>query len=103
MRRVVTAACTIALVFSAVGPSSAIALTKARAERAVVKRVKARYFPKSAYAECHRLSAKLFGCSYTYFPINTSECKGGAKVREYPSGLAVTLGKPHAVIDNGGC
>lgn len=103
MRKFVAVLAVVGLLGGTVGAADALALSKARAERAVVKRVKARYYPESAYAHCHRLSSSLFGCSYTYFPLNTSECKGGAKVRQFPDGISVTLGKPHAVIDNGGC
>lgn len=87
-----------------IGAASA-ALSKARAERAVIQRVKARYFPKKgAFADCHRLSSTRFGCTYNYTSSpSESWCEGGAKVRQFPSGLAVSLSKPRAVIDNGGC
>jgi hypothetical protein len=95
----------IAILVLGVGATTASALSKARAEHAVVQRVKARYFPKNgAFAHCHRLSSKRFGCTYSYTSSPSgSWCEGGAKVRQFPSGLAVSLGKPRAVIDNGGC
>lgn len=84
--------------------ASASALSKSRAEQAVVQRVKAKYFPRQgAFAECNRLSGTLFGCTYNYTSFSKSWCEGGAKVRQFPSGISVSLGRPRAVIDNGGC
>ena len=104
MRKSLAVFAAVALLGGTVGAADALALTKSRAEHAVVKRVKSRFFPvRSAYASCHRLSGSLYGCTYTYFPQNQSLCEGGARVRQFPDGLSVTLGKPHASIDNGGC
>lgn len=104
MRKFLAVSVAVALLGGTLGTADALALTKTRAEQAVVQRVKARYFPrKGAFAECHRLSGALFGCTYNYTSASQSWCEGGAKVRQFPDGLSVTLGKPHAVIDNGGC
>jgi len=104
MRRIVTALLAMSLMAGIIGVPSALALSKGRAEHVVVQRVKAKYFPPSgAFAECHRLSSTQFGCTYNYKSYSESWCEGGAKVRQFPSGLAVSLGKPRAVIDNGGC
>jgi hypothetical protein len=104
MRRTVAALFAVVLLAGFVGVPSALALSQSRAERAVVQRVKARYLPKKgAFASCHRLSSTQFGCTYNYTSFSESWCEGGAKVRQFPSGLAVSLSKPRAVIDNGGC
>ncbi len=105
MRKAVAVVAVVALLFSGVGATSAWAMSKSQAERAVIQRVKARYCPKNgAFAECHRLSSKRFGCTYNYTSSpGGSWCEGGATVRQFPDGISVTLGKPHAVIDNGGC
>jgi len=104
MRRTVAALLAVTLLTGIIGVPSALALSKSRAEHAVVQRVKGKYFPPSgAFAECHRLSSTRFGCTYSYTSYSESWCEGGAKVRQFPSGLAVSLGKPRAVIENGGC
>jgi hypothetical protein len=104
MKKAIAVVALVALLAAMAGAPNAWALTKSRAERAVVQRVKARYFPKKgAFASCHRLSSTRFGCTYNYTSFSESWCEGGAKVRQYPYGISVTLGKPHAVIDNGGC
>lgn len=104
MRKVVALVAILGLLAGLVGASSAWALSASRAERAVVKRVKARYFPqKGAFADCRRLSSTRFGCTYSYTSSSDSWCEGGAKVRKLPDGIAVTLGKPRPVINNGGC
>jgi hypothetical protein len=104
MRKFLSLFAVVALLGSAFGAPEALALSKSQAERAVVQRVKARYFPKKgAFASCHRLSSTRFGCVYSYTSFSESWCEGGAKVRQFPDGVSVTLGKPHAVIDNGGC
>lgn len=103
--RTIVALVSLALAVCAIGTATAgAALSKARAEHAVVQRVKAKYFPPSgAFAECHRLNSTRLGCTYSYKSYSQSWCEGGAKVRQFPSGLAVSLSKPRAVIDNGGC
>jgi hypothetical protein len=104
VRKAVAVAAVVSLLAATLGAPSAWALTKSRAERAVVQRVKARYSPpKGAFADCHRLSSKRFGCTYSYTAASGSWCEGGATVRQFPDGVSVTLGKPHAVIDNGSC
>lgn len=104
MKRLVAMFLTIALAGSTFSAPSAFALSKTRAERVVVQRVKARYFPPSgAFADCHRLSSSRFGCSYSYKSYSSSWCEGGARVWQFSDGIAVTLGTPRAVIDNGGC
>lgn len=104
MRKAVAVVALVALLSVTLGAASAWALSKSRAERAVVQRVKARYFlKKGAFANCHRLSSTRFGCTYNYTSFSESWCEGGAKVRQFPDGISVTLGKPRAVIDNGGC
>lgn len=104
MRKAAALIVVVALLAATFGAVDAFALTKSRAERAVVQRVKARYFPKKgAFADCHRLSSALFGCTYNYTSSSESWCEGGAKVRQFPSGLSVSLDRPRPVIDNGGC
>lgn len=104
MRKAIAVLAVVALSAATLGAVNAWALSKSRAERAVVQRVKARYFPKKgAFASCHRLSSTRFGCTYNYTSFSESWCEGGAKVRQFPDGISVTLGKPRAVIDNGGC
>lgn len=104
MKCTIAALLAVALLAGVAGVPSAFALSQSRAERAVVQRVKSRYLPKKgAFASCHRLSSTQFGCTYSYTSFSESWCEGGAKVRQFPSGLAVSLGKPRAVIDNGGC
>lgn len=94
----------VVLTAGTLGAVNAWALSKSGAEQSVVQRVKGRYFPKKgAFASCHRLSSTRFGCTYNYTSFSESWCEGGAKVRQFPDGIAVTLGKPRAVIDNGGC
>jgi hypothetical protein len=104
MKRFLSLFAVVALLGGAIGAAEALALSKGQAERAVIQRVKARYFPKKgAFASCHRLSSTRFGCTYNYTSYSESWCEGGAKVRQFPDGISVTLGKPRAVIDNGGC
>lgn len=104
MRKAVAVVAALALLAGTIGAASAWAMSTSRAERAVVQRVKARYYPKKgAFADCHRLSSTRFGCTYNYTSYSESWCEGGAKVRKFPDGIAVTLGKPRPVIDNGGC
>jgi len=104
MRKVVAVVAMVALLSATLGVASAWALSRSRAERAVVQRVKARYFPKKgAFASCHRLSSTRFRCTYSFTSTSGSWCEGGARVRQFPDGISVTLGKPHAAIDNGGC
>lgn len=104
MRKFIAICTAVALAASILGVPSAVALSKTRAEQAVVQRVKSRYLPlKGAFAKCHRLTGSRFGCTYTYTSYSQSWCEGGATVRQFSDGLSVTLSRPRAVIDNGGC
>lgn len=104
MRKFLAVLTAVALLGCAVAVPSALALTKGQAQRAVSKRVKARYVANGPIVvECHRLTSTRFGCAYSYNSLNESFCEGGATVRQFTYGIAVKLGKPRAVIDNGGC
>lgn len=96
MKKIVALVVAFALVGTVVvSQASAAKLTSAKAERAVEKKVASKYGDSGASADCRRLSSKLATCSYTFNDIGGDYCKGGAKVRKYPYGLLVKLGKPH--------
>jgi hypothetical protein len=96
MKKIVAFVAVIAL-FGTFGVSQASAgkLTSAKAERAVEKRVASKYGDRNASADCRRLSNNLATCSYLFTQFGGTLCEGGARVRKFPYGLLVRLGKPH--------
>lgn len=105
MRKLLAVLAVVVLLGGTVGAADALPLSKGRAERAVVKRVKAKYYAvvSSAYASCHRLTGSRFGCTYTYFTRASDQCEGGASVRQFSYGLEVRLSRPRNAYGGGGC
>lgn len=106
MRQFLISITVFALLATTIGATAALAISESRAENAVAKRVKARYFTKSGVStDCRKLTRKRFGCTYQFVALRSgSLCQGGATVRKLRFGIAVRVGKPRAVIEVGdGC
>jgi|GEM_PF-4055719 len=78
-----------------VSEASAARLSKGQAERAVEKRLKARYGGDWASATCRLLNRKRASCSYLFTDRGGDLCNGNARVKKYRYGLSINLGKPH--------
>lgn len=96
MKKIATFVATIALLGTfGVSEASAGKLFKARAEKVVENRLKARYGGDWASATCRLLNRKRANCSYLFTDRGGDLCKGNARVKKYRYGLSVSLGKPY--------